>query len=146
MPIEIPDIPGAADVVRWFGYWPSFHDAEVLAVALHRSRSSIIEIHAFEMTSEVDARGHYVTTKHAIVTFLLDRFPINPEGNATTRIDYFNQQNVLSGFDIKKLPDGGYKLTLDGCFGVDGSLRCEQLSVKLQPGIPEDSVYTQFTD
>jgi Immunity protein 50 len=29
-----PDIAGADDVVRWFGEWPSFHDAEVLSVHL----------------------------------------------------------------------------------------------------------------
>jgi hypothetical protein len=27
---EAPDIPGAADVIAWFGYWPTFHDAGVL--------------------------------------------------------------------------------------------------------------------
>jgi hypothetical protein len=34
---EVPDIPGADDVVKWFGYWPTFHDAQILSITLNRS-------------------------------------------------------------------------------------------------------------
>ncbi len=101
MAFKVPDIPGAEDVVRWFGQWPSFHDAEVISIALHRSKGVIVEMHAFETSSEVDTRGYYVQAKHAIITFALDGFPMNAEGIASTRIDYFNHQNVLSGVDIE---------------------------------------------
>lgn len=140
MAIEIPDIPGAEDVVRWFGYWPDFHDAEVLSITLNRSIGATVEIHTFEMTPEVDAHGFYVLAKHAIVTFLLEGFPLNQEGIATTRIDYFNQQNVLSSVGVEKTA-GGYKLMLEGCFGVDGVIGGERLSVKLRPGIPATGIY-----
>ena len=33
---EAPDIPGAQDVIAWFGAWPTFHDAEVLSISLDR--------------------------------------------------------------------------------------------------------------
>lgn len=140
MAFKVPDIPGAEDVVRWFGQWPSFHDAEVISIPLHRSKGVIVEIHAFETSSEVDTRGYYVQAKHAIITFALDGFPMNAEGIASTRIEYFNHQNVLSGVDIERAP-GGYILTLDGCFGVDAVFYCERLMAKIQPGIPDDSIY-----
>jgi len=140
MAIDVPDIPGAEDVVRWFGSWPDFHDAEVVSIMLNRSQGATVEIHTFEMTSEVDARGFYVLAKHAIVTFTLEGFPLNQEGIATTRIDYFNQQNVLSTAAVEKTA-GGYKLVLEGCFGVEGVIGGEKLSVKIRPGIPSDGIY-----
>jgi len=42
--LEAPDIPGAADVIAWFGYWPHFHDAEVLSITLDRSGESQVAI------------------------------------------------------------------------------------------------------
>jgi len=105
--LEIPNIPGAEDVVRWFGYWPDFHDAEVLSITLNRSTGPTVEIHTFERTPEVDARGFYVLAKHAIVTFVLGGFPLSQEGMATTRIDYFNHQNVLSSAGVEETA-GGY--------------------------------------
>jgi hypothetical protein len=77
---EAPDIPGAADVVAWFGHWPTFHDAEVLSITLDRSGESRVAIHAFAKTAEVDSSGHYVTTKHAVVTFFLNGFPQDQTG------------------------------------------------------------------
>jgi len=73
--LETPNIPGAADVVAWFGYWPTFHDAEVLSITLERSGTSRVVIHAFEMTPELDETSHYISAKHAVVTFLLEGFP-----------------------------------------------------------------------
>jgi hypothetical protein len=46
----IDEIPGTLELVKWFGYWPSFHDAEVLDLELHRTGGSTVRIHTFEMT------------------------------------------------------------------------------------------------
>ncbi len=75
---------------------------------------------------------------HAIITFLLEGFLLDEGGITNTRIDFFNQQNVLSAASIKCLPSG-YVLMLDGIFGVDASISCERMSVKLQPGNPSSS-------
>jgi hypothetical protein len=50
---EAPDIPGAALVVGWFGYWPTFHDAEVLSIFLDRTGESRIAIQVFEKPTAV---------------------------------------------------------------------------------------------
>jgi hypothetical protein len=135
---EAPDIPGADELVRWFGYWPDFHDSQVISIELTRSHGSRVRIHVFERTSDVDARGYYVLAKHAVVTFSLEGFPLNGEGITNTRIDFFNHQNVLSGARVEKTI-GGYVLILDGIFGVDGSISCERMTVNLQPGGPDGS-------
>lgn len=139
MATDTPSIPGAEAVVQWFGHWPSFHDAEVLSITLNRSTGTTVELHAFLRTSELDDRGYYVLAKHAVVTFVLEGFPLDEEGITTTRIDYFNHQNVLMSLDVEKT-DAGFKLSLYGCFGVDGVIGCERLSVKLQPGVPAEGV------
>jgi len=91
-----PDIPGAADLAAFFGYWPTFHDAEVLTIALDRYSGCRVVIHAFRMTSGVDSAGYYVLDKHAIVTFIIEGFPADSSGIVNTGIEGFNYQNVLA--------------------------------------------------
>jgi len=33
----LTDVPGAAEIVNWFGYWPTFHDAEIVSIELKRA-------------------------------------------------------------------------------------------------------------
>jgi Immunity protein 50 len=137
---EAPDIPGAADVIAWFDYWPTFHDAEVLSITLDREGGSRVAIHAFETTRDVDIRGRFKTVKHAVITFYLDSFPLDRRGITNTRIECFNSQNVLSNARVNKTPEG-FELVLDGCYGVDASVVCERMSVKVEPGVPDRSIY-----
>lgn len=95
------------------------------------------------MTSNVDARGHFVSRKHAVVTFKLEGYVSDNVG--CTRLKWFNHQNVLSGLEVR-LVDGGYELILDSIFGVNGSLFCERLGVVFQPGIPPGSIYEHSAD
>jgi hypothetical protein len=123
---EAPDIPGAADVIAWFGCWPTFHDAEVLSILLDRSAGSRVVIHA-------------VSAKHAIVTFRLEGFPRDQYGMTNTSLEFFSGQNILGSASVNKIP-GGYELLLEGCCGVEGSVVCERMSVELEPGVPEGSM------
>jgi hypothetical protein len=127
-----PDIPGAAEVVAWFGYWPAFHDAEVLSIALNRSGASQVAIYTFETTRDVDPSGHYILVKPAMITFRLEGFPQDQQGIVNTRLEFFNHQNVLNGVSVRPIA-GGYELILEGIYGVSGSLCCERLSVALEP-------------
>ena len=74
-------------------------------------------------------------TKHATVTFCLEGFLQDQEGITHTRIEFFNHQNVLSGVTVTKTAEG-YELAMDGIYGVDGSFRCERMSVKLESRAP----------
>lgn len=136
--VECPSIEGAENVVKWFGHWPTFHDAEVVSVVLNRAGKSRVEVHAFETTSDMDAAGYFRCTKHAIVTFELEGYVPDEVGSICLR--WFNHQNVLSGLTVRPVVSG-YEVILDGIFGVDGSLFCERLTVAIEPGIPPDSIY-----
>ena len=133
--LEVPDIPGAPDVVAWFGYWPSFHDAEVLSITLDRSSPSRIVVDTRTRTNEVDAGGYYVLDKHAIVTFVVEDVLLDREGITNTQIDGFNHQNVLFSLTVRKTLEG-YDLILDGTYGVSASISARCLRVELSTGKP----------
>jgi len=128
MPIEIGEIPGAAELREWFGYWPSFHDAEIVGLNLNRKGSSSLRVHTWEMTKEIDEKGYYVLAKHIVVEFLF-------EAVSGLSLNGFNQQNVIFGLSIEKT-DSGFRVTLDDCYGLAGSIEAESISLRLTPGKP----------
>jgi hypothetical protein len=130
-PPELADIEGAKNLFDWFGDWPSFHDGEVIEMQLCRSSFSSIKIHTWETTNEVDAQGYNVMTKHVAVEFLF-------KGISTLSLSGFNNQNVLSGLALEKA-DGGFRLILDECYGLAGTIEANEISVRLAPGKPRDA-------
>jgi len=132
---DVDRIPGAEKLVAVFGYWPSFHDAEVLWLRLDRRPQGdgfygpTLEalIHAFEMTSEVGSDGHYVLRHHVLVQFRFwDVVELQLEG--------FNFQNALMGLTLTDLRDQQMEhvrwvARLDSTFGVDASFQCYEVEV-----------------
>src|SRR5689334_8725433 len=94
---KFPDVPGAAELFAWFGFWPNFHDGEV--IHLNREGPSHLRVHTWERTNDVDSRGYYVTRKYVVVTFILENI-------TDTDLDEFNHQNVLSDLTLTKDPNG----------------------------------------
>ena len=128
-------IEGENMVVEAFGYFPTFHDGEILD--LHLTRNSTPEtdyptvsitftLHGWEMTSEITETGHYRLTKHHLITFRFDHID---------RVDLrcFNHQNVLSELSITKIdhPDDHaiLQVAFGGCFGLEGGFRAVTGSV-----------------
>jgi len=128
-------IAGAKQLVAVFGYWPSFHDAELLWLRLDRRAHSdgcygpTLEtlVHAFEMTSEVDADGYYVLRHHVLVHLrFLDVMEL--------RLDGFNYQNALMGLTFTDLRDRQmervrWAVHFNSAFGVDASFQCYAIEV-----------------
>lgn len=90
LPQELHAIEGAQQLYDWFGYWPSFHDAEVLSLHLNRSGTSSLVLHTWEMTKELDERGYYILTKHVVVEFVMKEI-------VELNVNGFSQQNVIFG-------------------------------------------------
>ena len=94
-------IIGHEKLTNIFGYWPSFHDAEVISIILERIGKDEREgpvlyakIHVFQMGPEKTNYGKkFVFHHHSIVTFC---FAIVEN----LILDGFNHQNVILGFKI----------------------------------------------
>jgi hypothetical protein len=125
-------------IEKIFGYWPSFHDAEVLHVRLDRgdppnpegeARRPTLEtdIHVFEMTDQVTEEGFYVLHKHTLVTFAF-------QGVDELQLNGFNNQNALFGLRPEDISDRQLELLkwsvgLDSSFGLEANFMCEEIKV-----------------
>lgn len=134
----IDEAPGTAEFIEWFGYWPSFHDAEVLDLKISRSGPSTIRIHTFKMTDLVNRQGFFVCIKHVVVSFVFERV-------TNLSLNYFNSQNVIAELHLRQNIDG-YQLTLEPCHGIDGTIAGDGIHVTFEPGIPGDSQFANLAD
>jgi hypothetical protein len=111
-------------VVDAFGYWPSFHDGEILSFSMTRPFNAELgycearvefAIHCWEMTSKVDDQGHFVLTKHHLVKLRFD-------GVAECQLDGFNHQNAILGLEISKNKENSCMITvdIDPAYGLGG--------------------------
>ena len=127
----MPHIEHADKLTKIFGGWPSFHDAEVLRLTLDRSGPEgptlEMQVHAFTMTSEVDAKGHYVLKNHTLVTL---RFT----GIVLLAMRWFNRQNVLSDLLISDLDPAAHegrriRVELPSSFGLEAEFEATRAVV-----------------
>ena len=124
-------IENADGVLRIFGEWPSFHDAEIVRLELDRSGPEgptlELAVYLFNVTSEVDGGGYFVLEDHTLVTL---RFL----GVTSLFLEGFNKMNVLFGLEFAVLdPDRneGRRLdvTLDTTYGAEGRFQCSRCLV-----------------
>ena len=123
-----PDVPSAGALVEWFGAWPTFHDAEILALHLNRDGVSSLRIHTWLLTNETyeqDGRRFYRTDKHAVVTFDLEEI-------VDLELSDFSGQNVISALYVERQADS-IRLTLSPCYGLAGHIEARRMSVAVKP-------------
>lgn len=117
-----------------FGRWPSFHDAEVIRARFEREGLDApfmeCEIHVFEMTSEVDASGHYVLRNHTLVTLRFCNIGLE-------EFKWWNDQNALSGLHIEPVEestpydrdDWSIEVVFGSSYGCEAKLVCTTVKV-----------------
>jgi hypothetical protein len=139
-------IPGGPNLLEWFGHVPNFHGAEIVSFSLHRRAPSVLSIHAWNTTREVNNRGYRILDKHAVVTFAL-------EDVMDLQLKGFSHQNVISGLHLRRAPERpdrrpfydldpspkDYEIELERCLGLDGIIRCRRVLVDFIPGKPDDT-------
>lgn len=121
----VVEMEGAEALMRWFGFWPSFHDAEILDVHLVRGDVSWLRVFCWASSGRLEASGHYVREKMAVVTFEMT-------GLRALELTDFSIQNVVSSMRLERLPDG-WRLSLDPTWGICGFLEAEEMRVRVAP-------------
>jgi hypothetical protein len=119
-----------------FGYWPSFHDAEIIWLRLHRGDrragdgvagpSMEMEVHTFEITDEVAPTGSYVLKHHVLVHFrFVDIVDLKLE-----RFTQFNDASPhISDIRQDQLENINLAVRLGSSFGVRGEFRCKAAEI-----------------
>ena len=122
-------IPGAEQVIAWFGQWPSFHDAEVLTLSINREQesSSLLRIRTWIRTNRVDEKGLFAREHEACVLFEFS-------GIKSLRIEGedADAQNVISGLAIDRT-DVGTRLVMSPSYGLWGEIVATRFRVSLDP-------------
>lgn len=127
-------IQGAELLTSVFGYWPSFHDAEVVRMELVRvapfaeGPDLLADVHAFEMTNEVGPDGYFVLRHHVLVSF---RF----RGIDQLQMEGWNNQNVLMGLRIddisgRQLDLLEFEVCFDSSWGVSAEFLCRSVVIE----------------
>jgi hypothetical protein len=147
-PDVLNSIPGGPELLAWFGYVPSFHDAEIIDLHLNRAGPSTLRIHTWDMDPDHRTGEWPPFTKYVIVTFVLEEI---------IRLDLedFSPQNVIMGLELKRvkeeIPSFGmtwldkpptspefYEIHLVPLYGLAGTIRARRVSISLTPGKPSD--------
>ncbi|HEX3801550.1 MAG TPA: Imm50 family immunity protein [Solirubrobacteraceae bacterium] len=125
-------IANSEALVRIFGDWPSFHDAEVRAVQLDIAEATNLpsleaSIHLWVMTSEVDDAGYLVLRSHTLARL---RFA----GIADLSLDSFDGQNVLWDIEIEPLVDPerphlAWSVAMPASAGMAATFLCAGIAV-----------------
>lgn len=142
-----PHIKNSYKITDIFGYWPEFHDAEILELKLSvaggepwvvGSESPTMEmlVHLFEMTGDVTPEGFFRLAKHTLVRL---RFG-NVEG---LQLSDFWYQNCISELDfgidparsargrnsIEASRPGLLLVNIQSSVGLSGKFRCQSAEV-----------------
>ena len=100
-----------------YGYWPSFHDAQVPSYQAPSANSPIVTftLQTWEMTDQIDAQGYFVLCKHALVSF---RF----ESVQQVEMDAFQAGNILFGLTFTpNQNDPTFRVELESVMDMSGA-------------------------
>lgn len=126
-------IAGSEKLTDIFGYWPSFHDAEVLDLHFTREKGLYdfpiltLRIHVWELTKNVDSKGYLILLHHTLTTLeFRDVSDFQMQG--------FNHQNAmmelaLANQERNEGPSPYFSVELVPAFGMDASFNCLGIEV-----------------
>lgn len=127
---EQKEIENANLVVDHFGYWPTFHDSEIISLTFERAldkgtASASMRVYAFEMTDKV-LNGYYQLIKHCFVDFEISDL-------VKTELDGFNHQNAVLALEFGR-EGGNMFCNIVSAYGVDGYIEGKKIKAKrLEP-------------
>ena len=123
-------VSNSSKVESIYGYWPSFHDAEILSINFARGRSTN------EKTASVVVDLNYWETKTinegtSAFDYVLDKdyvISIEFSGLVSSSVSGFNLQNVIDELILTKVSEG-IKAEFISIHGAEINLICNSVAV-----------------
>ena len=120
--------------IQQFGYWPAFHDAEVLKVTLEANpgydATAIFTIATHEFINELNARGYYKQANNCNIELQF-------KGIIEMSFEGFNHQNVIFDLSFEKNGDN-IRCEFGASVGLVATIEAEEVSIlSLIPAEPE---------
>jgi Phosphoenolpyruvate synthase/pyruvate phosphate dikinase len=111
-----------------FGFWPSFHDAEVHSAFLDRGTaleppSITLVVYAFACDRELDENGFFRITTSVLVT-------LKCADVRESELFELGHQNVLCCMGFESTAEGLVRVTLEPCYGLWGSILCSEVGIE----------------
>lgn len=137
------EIAGGRELLSFFGTTPSFHDAEIIGLALNRNGESLLQVHGWTVSDRRNPDGSSILDKEAMVGFMFsDITDLSLAG--------FSQQNVIAGLTLQRAVDrgrtdflrhsdspGDIEVELRPCYGLEGFIRARSVRISFRPGPPQ---------
>ena len=130
-----PFITGIEKVVTALGYWPSFHDAEVLSFSVERavpinSKPNIARLTVIvrEYAPEGEGTSQYklAIVKSALIHFIM----VNA---CDVEMSEFNHQNVINSISVSEISStdvANLLVTIESIWGMGATFRCSSIEVE----------------
>lgn len=118
-------------VIDALGYWPGFHDAEVISFSAARaapgqagktSARLCVNVRQYKEVGVGTADYEIVCCKSVLIEFLfIDLQRLSLED--------FNHQNVINSITFSRLENGAIEVELESIYGVGGVICCTNVEV-----------------
>ena len=129
------NISDSEKVVTALGYWPTFHDAEVISFTAERAlpfKSGFtvarlaVHVRHYEIVGEGTAQYEQVLRKSVLVRFVFN-------GACEFELADFNHQNVINAISVTRTEgseSAALLVDIESIWGFGGTLRCSSASVE----------------
>lgn len=104
-------------VTDFYGYWPSFHDAQVPGYRepTIEDPSLGLTLHTWRMTDRVDTKGYFILEDHSLVSFEF-------HGIHDADLGSFQSGNILFGLNFLRSEDSlSFRVELDSVMDMSGA-------------------------
>ena len=136
-------IVGSEQLVAALGYWPSFHDAEIISVSAQRALpvavgggrvELVVHIRKYETRGEGTAHYEQALVKSILATFLCTEV-------VDLELSEFNHQNVINSLSVQSEPSAEAAgsplvLSIEPIWGIGGTVRCARVELSTVQELP----------
>jgi hypothetical protein len=134
-------IAGSEKVIEALGYWPTFHDAELVSFqaeralpvkAGHSVARFAIHVRQFETTGEGTPKYEQVLRRSALIRFVLNEA-------SDFELSGFNHQNVINSLTVSPIQGNEntrLSVEIESIWGFGGNIQCSSVLVEAVEVLP----------